>query len=574
MTTAVNTGVLPLPAWNTPDPVLEPAASASIPVEPEDVPAATDPAPLPASPAPPAPQVWSAKAMRALIIATVICAAVIASIGFVGSYDALCGLAQKKGFGDYSYVFPVGIDAGIIAMYALDLILVWRRMAKPVLRLFAHVLTLATIAFNANAGERTPAEDPLAAAMHGVLPLLFVAVVEAARHLIIKTNQLSMAAESDRVPLQRWILAPWRTWSLYRRMKLWEITSYAQMVAMEKDRTVYRAWLQHKHGRRWKRKADAEALLPFTMAPFGLSVAAALALPQEQKEAEANRTAAELDRSVAAAEREEQRKLDTEERDANAQIRRMEIAATVTTAEHRITAETTAAGAEARANEAAAEAEATAAEATAKAEAETAAHTARLTAEATRRQAERTASAAERAAEAEEKAQQNAAELEALARAEAARRSAAEDRKRTADATAEADARERKAAEDRRITAEANRIVQEELAAAAEAATRAAEAERQKAEQREAAERAELAAQEAEDLARLTTRERAERKVARMILAAHAALPADQRPERPDMYAVSLEHAGAALGVSRTVAGERRQAAMDLIDAGYTGQGV
>ncbi|MBT2611437.1 hypothetical protein J7I97_25055 [Streptomyces sp. ISL-87] len=56
-----------------------------------------------------------------------------------------------------------------------------------------------------------------------------------------------------------------------------------------------------------------------------------------------------------------------------------------------------------------------------------------------------------------------------------------------------------------------------------------------------------------------------------MILAAHAALPAAQRPERPDMYAVTLEVVGEALGVSRTVAGERRQAAADLIAGGYTG---
>ncbi|MEU2543849.1 hypothetical protein ABZ618_00095 [Streptomyces roseolus] len=68
-----------------------------------------------------------------------------------------------------------------------------------------------------------------------------------------------------------------------------------------------------------------------------------------------------------------------------------------------------------------------------------------------------------------------------------------------------------------------------------------------------------------------TTRERAERKVARLILAAHHNLPADQRPESPDMYAVSLETVQDALGIARTVAGQRRQAAADLIADGYTG---
>ncbi|MFF5938986.1 DUF2637 domain-containing protein [Streptomyces sp. NPDC012508] len=535
-------------------------AKGTVPAPAAPVPSPRENAPARAATTQAAPRAWSAKAMRWLIIASGLCAAVVAAIGFVGSYDALRGLAEEKSFGAYSFVFPVGIDAGIIAMYGLDLVLVWRRMPKPLLRLIAHILTLATIVFNANAGTRPVREDPLGAAMHGVLPLLFVAVVEAARHLIIRTNKLSLGTESDQVPLHRWILSPWRTWSLYRRMKLWGITSYARMVAMEQQRTVYRAWLQHQHGRAWKKKAGASALLPFTMAPYGLSVEEALALPQEQKEAEDARRAAELQRIADAEEREAQRILDAEEREADAKVRRMAISAKVTTAGHQIAAETTAAEATARA-----------AEATATADAETAAHAAKLAAEAARRQAERSAQAVERAAEREEEAEKTAAEAEAIARAEAANRRAAEDREATAAAAAEAARNEAAALRSR---AEAERLEADR----AESALRTSEAERHTAllaqaaaQAREEAARHELAAQEAEDAARLSPRERAERRVARMILAAHAALPADQRPVQPDMYIVSLEEVGEALGVARTAAGERRQAAYDLILGGYTG---
>ncbi|MFZ3475778.1 DUF2637 domain-containing protein [Streptomyces sp. 2.9] len=498
--------------------------------------------------------------MRALVVAAVACGVVIAGIGFVGSYDALRGLAERRGFGVFSYVFPIGIDAGIVAMYAIDLIMVSRRMPKPMLRWIAHVLTVATIVFNANAGQKTPAEDPLGAAMHGVLPVLFVAVVEAARHLIIKTNRLNMEAESDRVPLHRWLLAPWPTWSLYRRMKLWDIPSYAQMVILERDRTVYKAWLHHQHGRGWKKKAGAEALLPFTMASYGLSVEASLALPQEQKEAEAGRKAAEREREAEAAEREEQLKLTAEERHAAARVRRLEIAAQVITAEHRITAETTVAGAESRTAEATAQAQAEVARATAEAEAEADAHTARITAEATRRQAERAATAAERTAEREAEAEQSAAEAEAVARAEEDRRRAAEDRRKTAAATADADAKERSAAEDRRKTAQADHEAAAHRARTRQAEEQVTEAERRAAEHREAIQKAELAAQEAEDMARLSPRERAERRVARMILAAGGG-----------MSMVPLAAVEAELNVGRTVAGERRQAAADLIASGYTG---
>ncbi|MFG2754700.1 DUF2637 domain-containing protein [Streptomyces xanthophaeus] len=553
MTTTIEPGTFPAPAPAPVRPVLAPAAS-------EAAPPSRDAAPVTPDSAPPAVRPWSAQAMRALIISAGACAAVIAAIGFVGSYDALRGLAERRGFGTYALVFPIGIDAGILAMYALDLILVWRRMPKPVLRLFAHVLTLATIVFNAHAGEKSPAEDPLAAAMHGVLPLLFVAVVEAARHLVIRSNGLSLAAESDRVPLHRWLLAPWSAWTLYRRMKLFGVSSYAQMVAMEKARTVYRAWLQHKYGRSWKRKAGAEAMLPFTMAPFGLSVDQALALPQEQKEAAAVRKAMESAAEAAAAEREEQRVLEEEERRARAVVRRLEIGAEVTTAEHRIGAQTIAAGAEARAAQATSKAQAEAAEVTARAEAEAHAHAAQLAAEATRRAAERAATEAERTAEREAEAGRSQAEAEALARAEAARRNAAEDRRKTATATAEAAAKERKAAEDRRAAAEADRNAKSAAADAAALAEREANAARLAAEHREATERAELAAQEAEDAARLSSRERAERRVGRMILAAGG-----------DERAVPLADIETELNVGRTVASERRQAAAALIAGGYTG---
>ncbi|MGW2672528.1 DUF2637 domain-containing protein [Streptomyces sp. NPDC001272] len=565
MTTTIEPGTVPAPAA----PVPAPPGERPMPVTAEAAPPIASAAPVTRETAPVAPRAWSAKAMRLLIIAAGLCAAVVASIGFVGSYTALRELAVHRGFGDFSYVFPIGIDAGIVAMYALDLILVWRRMPKPVLRLLAHLLTLATIVFNAYSG-RPPQEDPLGAAMHAVMPVLFVAVVEAVRHLIIRTNRLTMKAASDRVPLHRWVLAPWPTWCLYRRMRLWEITSYTQMVAMEKDRTVYRAWLQHKHGRGWKKKAGATALLPFTMAPYGLTVDQALVLPEQQKAAEDERAAAERQRAAEAEAREEERALEAEERAAAARIRRREIAAGETRAEHRITAETTASAAESRAAEAAALAEAHTAEATAAADAEAAAHTARLSAEAARRQAERDAEAAERAAARQEQAERTAEEAEAEARAEAARRSAAEDRKLTAAATAEAEAKERRAAEDKLRTAEALRVAQEHARAAAVAEAEAAEAERRTAEHRAATERAELAAQEAEDLARLGARERAERRVARMILAAWNALPVEERPDQMDKV-VSLDEVGAALNVRQTVAGERRQAALDLIKAGYTG---
>ncbi|MFE1777228.1 DUF2637 domain-containing protein, partial [Streptomyces sp. NPDC059008] len=50
------------------------------------------------------------RAHRILIGVVVAGAVVIAAIGFAGSYAAVRELALKKGFGDFAYFFPIGID--------------------------------------------------------------------------------------------------------------------------------------------------------------------------------------------------------------------------------------------------------------------------------------------------------------------------------------------------------------------------------------------------------------------------------------------------------------------------------
>ncbi|MEV6502176.1 DUF2637 domain-containing protein [Streptomyces prunicolor] len=85
---------------------------------------------------------------RVLIGVVVSGAVVIAGIGFAGSYAAVRELALKKGFGNFAYVFPIGIDAGICVLLALDLLLTWIRIPFPLLRQTAWLLTVATIAFN------------------------------------------------------------------------------------------------------------------------------------------------------------------------------------------------------------------------------------------------------------------------------------------------------------------------------------------------------------------------------------------------------------------------------------------
>ncbi len=206
---------------------------------------------------------------RILIGVVVAGAVVIAGIGFAGSYAAVRELALQKGFGNFSYVFPIGIDAGICVLLSLDLLLTWVRIPFPLLRQTAWLLTAATIAFNGAAAW----PDPLAVGMHGVIPILFVVCVEAARHAIGRMADITADKHMEGVRLTRWILSPLPTFLLWRRMKLWELRSYEQVIKLEQERLVYQARLRSRFGRAWRRKAPVESLMPLRLAKYGVPLA-------------------------------------------------------------------------------------------------------------------------------------------------------------------------------------------------------------------------------------------------------------------------------------------------------------
>ncbi|MEU6403718.1 DUF2637 domain-containing protein [Streptomyces sp. NPDC046985] len=203
---------------------------------------------------------------RVLIGVVVTGAVIIAGIGFAGSYAAVRALALKKGFGDFSYVFPVGIDAGICVLLALDLLLTWIRIPFPLLRQTAWLLTAATIAFNGAAAW----PDPLGVGMHAVIPVLFVVAVEAARHAVGRIADITADKHMDGVRITRWLLSPLPTFLLWRRMKLWELRSYEQVIKLEQERLVYQARLRSRFGRAWRRKAPVESLMPLRLARYGV----------------------------------------------------------------------------------------------------------------------------------------------------------------------------------------------------------------------------------------------------------------------------------------------------------------
>ncbi|WP_432040955.1 DUF2637 domain-containing protein [Streptomyces chartreusis] len=450
----------------------------------------------------------------------------VGSIGFATSYHTLAKQALSWGFGeDLAPWFPVGVDASILAFLALDLYLILKGIPWPLLRLAAHGMTGATIWFNASAQGDIGA-DPVKAASHGVMPILFVIGVEAARRLFIQKAQLEAGTATDRIPLHRWILSPIATPRFYRRMRLYGVTSYPEMIRRQQDLIAYEQWLKRKYDGDLS-KASEDERLPMKMAAYGYTVAQALAMP-EQQEREAEKRAEEAER----------RRLDAETRQElarkQAEADRLEAEGKLEAVRARVEGETGQARAHARAQVSAAERAA---------ELEEAALETALIAEARARQAEaerkeadeREAKAAAdvRAAQLERQAAEKrrlAAEADRIAAAEAQAietAEIAEARRRAAEADRAAAETEKAAAESRRRAAEADRLTAEEneRKATADANTQAArkreaETELAAAETRLAAAEVERRAVEIEDEAKLTSRQRAVRKVARLALAA------------------------------------------------------
>lgn len=228
---------------------------------------------------------------KRLIAMVVIGGIIIAAIGFAGSYMAVSDLATAKHFGWYARVFPIGVDAGIAVMLALDLVLTGLRMPFPLLRQTAWFLTAATVAFNASSAWG----DWLAVGMHATIPALFIVTMEAARHAVGRIANITADRHIESPPWQRWVLSPIGTFIIWRRQRVWQITSYLRVIEQQRELQVFRAQLRKSHGRGWRRSAPADKLLVFRLARFGVSVSEALAMPEveaeAQRKAEAERAA-------------------------------------------------------------------------------------------------------------------------------------------------------------------------------------------------------------------------------------------------------------------------------------------
>ncbi|MGW5010473.1 DUF2637 domain-containing protein [Streptomyces parvulus] len=174
-------------------------------------------------------------------------AAGVGALGLVSSFDAVSAAAARWGFGE-PWMLPVGIDVAIPVFTLANLLLIRMDMALAWVRFVPWVLTLITCGLNVAAGHSLWAK-----VAHGTMPLLWVVFSEIGAHIYAVRIGAATGRRMEKVRFSRWLLAPLSTFALWRRMTLWEVTSYTTALARERERLLARAELRERYGRSWRR---------------------------------------------------------------------------------------------------------------------------------------------------------------------------------------------------------------------------------------------------------------------------------------------------------------------------------
>ncbi|GAA4231581.1 hypothetical protein GCM10022254_29150 [Actinomadura meridiana] len=179
----------------------------------------------------------------------------LAGLGGYGSFASVRDVAEPW-FGGQAWIVPAGVDLGILALVSVALLLEWLAMPMPALRWMAMAFTGATVWLNVSAAHG----DSTGMVMHAAMPVLFVTFIEAVRHAIRRRAGIAAGTVREGIPVTRWLLAPFSTFRLWRRMVLWQITSYPDALVAEQRRRHALALLDHHYGRKWKSRAPADVV--------------------------------------------------------------------------------------------------------------------------------------------------------------------------------------------------------------------------------------------------------------------------------------------------------------------------
>lgn len=207
-------------------------------------------------------------------------AAGVGALGLISSFDAVSAAAARWGFGE-PWMLPVGIDVAIPVFTVANLLLIRMDMALAWVRFVPWVLTLVTCGLNVAAGHEVWAK-----VAHGTMPLLWVVFSEIGAHIYAVRIGAATGRRMEKIRFSRWLLAPGSTFLLWRRMTLWEVTSYADALARERERLLARADLRERYGRKWRRETPRRERVMLRMGDLAPAPEALPVAPEPQAPAE------------------------------------------------------------------------------------------------------------------------------------------------------------------------------------------------------------------------------------------------------------------------------------------------
>jgi hypothetical protein len=175
----------------------------------------------------------------------------VAGIGFAVSFETISHLAAQHGLPGWPVLYPILIDVGILAMITESRRAIDAHRSDLAPRLLAWALIAMTLYVNAHGSSP---HDWVGRALHITAPALWAALLELTRWRKLAKRRSS---EAGRIPRARWLLSPWRTAGMKRRMVLHDVTSYPVACAREDARMAAVSLMPAVWGPDWKRTAPA-----------------------------------------------------------------------------------------------------------------------------------------------------------------------------------------------------------------------------------------------------------------------------------------------------------------------------
>lgn len=166
-------------------------------------------------------------------------------LGLLGAGVSFAKVADavRPYFGQLAPTVPLGIDIGIGVFTGVDLLMAHMGMRTRWLRFVPWTLIGATVFLNV--ADETAWVGRVS---HGVLPMLWVILVEVGAHIVRYRAGLTGRGKvkRDKIPFSRWLLAPASTVRLWRWMILWGERSYDTGLGRLQDMEIAKVRLRQQ----------------------------------------------------------------------------------------------------------------------------------------------------------------------------------------------------------------------------------------------------------------------------------------------------------------------------------------